>query len=108
MKIRENLIIEINSFLEDAMELYNTEKRINKFQYLDLESKICSLTEDDFDPKEKYNYFLKYINQTELLSKRNMFQKLFLKNPDEEFYNDDNLLILLVDTYLRTLISWIK
>ncbi len=92
MKKRENLIIEINSFLEDAMELYNSKKRINKFQYLDLENKICSLREDDFDPKEKYNYFLKYLNQTELQTKRNMFQKLFLNNPDEEFYNDDNFI----------------
>lgn len=108
MEIRENLILEVNSFLNDAMELYNTEKKINKFQYLDLENKICSLREDDFDPKEKYNYFLKYINQSELLNKRNMFQKIFRKNPDEEFHNDENLLVLSVDTYLRTLVDWLK
>jgi hypothetical protein len=63
MDIRKKLIIEINSFLTDAMQLHNTRKLINKNQYLDLESNICSLTETDFDTKIKYNYFLKFINQ---------------------------------------------
>jgi hypothetical protein len=108
MDIRKKLIIEINSFLTDAMQLHNTRKLINKNQYLDLESNICSLTETDFDTKIKYNYFLKFINQPELLTKRELFEKIFLNNPDEELYDDNNLLILQVDKYLRTLVDWLK
>ena len=109
MKIRENLINDIKSFLLEAMELYNAEKKINRFEYLNLESKICALRKDDFESEDKYKYFLRYINKPELLTNRNMIENLFSENPlREAFFNDDILHFFWVDRYLRTLLDWLK
>jgi hypothetical protein len=52
MKIRENLISDIKSFLLEALNLYNVEKKINRFKYLNLESKICALRKEDFESED--------------------------------------------------------
>ncbi len=111
MEIRKNLIIDISAFLEESIEFYKVEKKIDKFQYLNLELKICSLRQNDFESEEKYSYFLSYINQSELLDKRNSLENLFRKKTSNDpffVYEDGNLLFLLIDRYLRTLLDWLK
>jgi hypothetical protein len=109
MKIRDNLISDIKSFLLEALKLYNVEKTINRFKYLNLESKICALRKEDFESEDKYKYFLRYINKPELLTQRNMIENLFSKNPlRETSLNDDILHFFWIDSYLRTLLDWLK
>lgn len=109
MKIRESLMSDIESFLLEALKLYNVEKIVNRSEYLYLESRICALSKDDFESKEKHKHFLRYIYQTELLAQRNTIQNLFSKNlPRKEHFINDLPHYFWVDKYLRTLLDWLK
>lgn len=44
MKIRESLMSDIESFLIEALKLYNAEKIVDRSEYLYLESRMCTLS----------------------------------------------------------------
>ena len=43
MGIRESLIIDIESFIKNAIELYNVEEIVKKSEYVNLEKRILTL-----------------------------------------------------------------
>ena len=106
---RENLINDIQSFLIEAFQIYNDKKIVKRSEYLNLETRICNLKEHNFDSEEKFKQFLKYINQLELKDRRNKLVNYFQKNPIKEgYFNNYDDPFMVVDAYLRTLISWLK
>lgn len=102
MKTRENLIRDIESFLLEALKLYNAEKIVKKSEYVNLESRISTLKINDFESEEKYKNFLKYYNQVE----RNVEKKLL----ENKFTSDylENGKFLWMYNYFTGIVDWMK
>lgn len=81
MNIREDLIRDIELFIPKANDLYNNSRynitpEVNKSDFFSLESRFYSLTEDNFESEEKYNYYSKYINQARIQDESHKFKHI--------------------------------
>lgn len=100
--MRKTLIINIESFLQESLKLYNVEEIIRKSEYFELESKISCLSKSDFDSEEKFQYFLTYYNQP----RRGAEKYLFEKELKQDKVNSDGFLWM--QEYLTRIKEWIK
>ena len=76
---RENLIKDLEYFIEESGPLYNKEKIVKKSVYESLVERIDRLKSEDFESIEKYRYFLsKYVDnepkQNEKMAIANSFK----------------------------------
>jgi DNA-binding GntR family transcriptional regulator len=102
MEIRESLIIDIESFVVDAIELYNAEKIVKKSEYVNLESRISALNKNDFESEEKYEYFLKYFNQPKRSAEKVLLEREFI----EDYLKDGKFLWMC--NYFTGIVNWMK
>lgn len=85
MQTRESLITEIETFVSNAINLSNTQGIVDKIGYFDLDKRILSLNENDFENKDKYIFFLNFIQQgkrqAEKFAMESSFQDNYLNIP---------------------------
>lgn len=77
---RESLVLEIDSYIESIIFLYDEEKIVDKASCFKVFLKIFSLREDDFPSKDKYKYFLRHCNQPTRRVQKFLFEKSFVGN----------------------------
>lgn len=102
MDKRIKLINDIEFFVEKSMEDYNKNQTVDRTVYFDISRRLTGITVEDFDNEEKYNYFIKYLNQNQRWADRHVF---------EQHFRDDNLpdsLFLWMSNFLRGTVSWLK
>jgi hypothetical protein len=102
MKIRENLISDIESFIPEAIKLYNAEKIVKKSEYVNLESRISSLNKNDFESEEKHKNFLKYYNQAQRRIEKKLLENEFIK----DYLETGNFLWMC--NYFSGIVNWMK
>lgn len=99
---RENLILDIISFKERGILYYNQEGLVNRADYFQIISRVFSIQENDFETKEKYLYFLKFINNIQRRIDRNIIENGF----DGDFLHSSNFLRMC--NYLEGIKEWLK
>ncbi len=102
MGIRESLIIDIESFIKNAIELYNVEEIVKKSEYVNLEKRILTLSKNDFESEKKYEFFLKYVNQPHRCVEKVLFEKEFV----EDYLKEGDFLWMC--TYFRGIVDRMK
>lgn len=99
---RENLIKDIEIFVEQSTKTYNERGTIIKREYEDLYQRIIRLECKNFQSPEKFDYFLSYQNQQQRLADRTVLPYLF----------DNNHLevgpFLWMCNYLSGVANWLK
>ena len=80
--MRKQLISDIETYLKEAIILYNQEGIVLKNIFFELSSRIFYLRKEDFDSKEKYDFFLRFYNQPRRSTERHLLENNF---------KDDNL-----------------
>lgn len=100
MEKRKALISDIKKFIEKSNCQDSCNEPINKSEYLILLRRISEIEEKDFDDLEKYNHFLKFLNEPSRIKKRVLVQNSFDKNNFNVFF-----LNLIND--LEGILSWL-
>lgn len=59
---RENLVLDIVFFKEREIRYNNQEGLVNAADYFQIISRVFSIQENDFETKERYLHFLRFIN----------------------------------------------
>lgn len=101
MKNRLSLIIDLESFHKELTELDDRNNFVNRNKYFELMQRVEKLSEADFEPREKYNYFLKYVNQAQNKADRDFFEQNFIENHIE-------LGLIWITNYIYRMIPWLK
>lgn len=86
MEKRKTLISDIKNFIEKSNSQDSCNEPINKSEYLILLRRISEIEEKDFDDLEKYNHFLKFLNEPSRIKKRVLVQNSFDKNNFNVFF----------------------
>ena len=99
---RENLILDIISFKEREILYNNQEGLVNCEVYFQIISRVFSIQENDFETKENYLYFLRFINHIERRIDRNIIENGF----DGDFLHSS--IFLRMCNYLEGIKEWLK
>ncbi|NUY82754.1 hypothetical protein HUK80_17760 [Flavobacterium sp. MAH-1] len=102
MEPRKDLIVDIEKYLENAINVYNEKGIVEKPKYRSLRNRITSLIETDFESIEKHEYFLDYFNQPE----RRIRRVLLEKSLEDDYLESGAFLFLLND--LRGIANWLN
>lgn len=84
MEKRIKLVSDINNFIEKATIQHSFDGTIDKAMYFLLLKRISEINENDFDNLEKYNHFLKFLNEPDRRMHRNWVGKAFDENNLEQ------------------------
>jgi hypothetical protein len=99
---RESLVLEIDSYIEGGIILYDQEKVVDKDSCLKVFLEIFNLKDDDFPSKEKYLHFSRFINHPERFRERYIIEKGF----DGNFLQP--AIFCRMCNYLERVKGWIK
>jgi len=80
MEKRKSLISDIKKFIELSKIQHDSNGTIDKSEYFNLLKRISEINENDFDNLEKYNHFLKFLNEPDRRMYRNIVDKSFDEN----------------------------
>ena len=99
---RENLVLDIVFFKEREMRYNNEEGLVNTADYFQIVSRVFSIQENDFETKEKYLHFLRFINHIQRRVDRNIIENGF----DGDFLHSS--IFLRMCNYLEGIKEWLK
>lgn len=68
---------QIKLFVEKSIELHNLDGIVDKVAYEDFEKQISALKPEDFQTLEKFEYFQRYINQSQRMADRTVLKHMF-------------------------------
>ncbi len=98
----ENLIRDIEIFVEKNTKIYNEGGMIMKCDYENLYLRITGLERENFQSHEKFEYFNSYQNQPQRLADRTVLPYLFNNN-----YLEVGPFLWMCN-YLRGVANWLK
>ena len=99
---RENLVLDIVFFKEREMRYNNEEGLVNTADYFQIVSRVFSIQENNFETKEKYLHFLRFINHIQRRVDRNIIENGF----DGDYLHNANFLRMC--NFLEGIKNWLK
>lgn len=101
-KMRKTLIINIESFLQESIRNNNEGKHFEKLKFFEIVTGISYLTVNNFDSKEKFQYFLNYYNQPNRRMEKHLIENGITNN------NLEGGNFLRMCNYLHGIKNWMK